>query len=97
MDGAFTVVDALIACGVNNIVLFMEQTQAQRIASDIFDDTFTSCKDITFKELDEHFKTYFDLSVLQGQIRLNPGVRKNIKAFVQWTRPRWSSTQVYLS
>ncbi|KAI2503244.1 hypothetical protein MHU86_11181 [Fragilaria crotonensis] len=32
MDGAFTVVDALIACGVNNIVLFMEQTQAQRIA-----------------------------------------------------------------
>jgi hypothetical protein len=86
MDGEFTVVDALIACGVNNAVLFMEQTQAQRIAGDIFDDTFNSCRDITFKELDEHFKTYFDLSLVQGQICLNPGVRKNIKAFVQWTR-----------
>ena len=86
MDGEFTVVDALIACGVNNAVLFMEQTQAQQIASDIFDDTFNSCRDITFKELDEHFKTYFDLSLVQGQICLNPGVRKNIKAFVQWTR-----------
>lgn len=42
--------------------------------------------DITFKELDEHFKTYFDLTVAQGQIRLSPGVRKNVKAFVQWTR-----------
>ena len=86
MAGAFTVVDALIACGVNSPILFMDQTQAQRIASDIFDDTFASCKDITFKELDEHFKTYFDLSVAQGQIRLNPGVHKNIKAFMQWAR-----------
>ncbi|KAI2501831.1 hypothetical protein MHU86_12596 [Fragilaria crotonensis] len=86
MEGAFTVVDALIACGVNNNVLFMEQTQAQRIASDIFDNTFTSCMDVTFRELDEHFKTYFDLTAAQGQIRLNPGIRKNIKAFVQWVR-----------
>ncbi len=54
MEGAFTVVDALIACGVNNNVLFMEQTQAQRIASDIFDNTFTSCMDVTFRELDKH-------------------------------------------
>ncbi|KAI2505808.1 hypothetical protein MHU86_8670 [Fragilaria crotonensis] len=86
MEGAFTVVDALIACGVNNNVLFMEQTQAQRIASDIFDNTFTSCMDVTFRELDEHFKTYFDLTAAQGQIRLNPGIRKNIKALVQWVR-----------
>ena len=86
MEGAFTVVDALTACGVNNIVLFMDQTQAQRIASEIFDDAFISCMDITFKELDEYFKTYFDLTVAQGQIRLSPGIRKSIKAFVQWTR-----------
>ena len=43
--------------------------------------------DLSFKqELDEHFKTYSDLTVAQGQIRLRPGTRKNIKAFVQWTR-----------
>ena len=86
MEGAFTVVEALTACGVNNEALFLEQTQAQRIASDIFDNAFASCMDVTFKELDEHFKTYFDLTAAQGQIRLNPGIRKNIKAFVQWTR-----------
>ena len=42
--------------------------------------------DGTFKELDEHFKTYSDHTVAQGQIRVRPGTRKNIKAFVQWTR-----------
>ena len=82
----WTVLDALIACGVDNVALFLEETQAQRIADDIFDGTFTSCMDITFKELDEHFKTYSDLTVAQGQIRIRPGTRKNIKAFVQWTR-----------
>ena len=86
MEGAFAVIEASTACGVNNKALFMDQTQAQRIASDIFDNAFASCMDVTFKELDEHFKTYFDLTAAQGQIRLNPGIRKNIKAFVQWTR-----------
>jgi hypothetical protein len=81
-----TVLEAMIACGVDNEVLFMEETQAQRIADDIFDNRFASCMDITFKELDDHFKTYSDLTVAQGQIRLRPGPRKNIKAFVQWTR-----------
>jgi hypothetical protein len=60
--------------------------QAERIAEDIFDNLFTSCLDITFKELDEHFKTYSELSAAQGQIRVRPGTRKNIKAFMQWTR-----------
>jgi hypothetical protein len=65
----------------------MDDTQAQRIADDIFDNIFSSCMDLTsFKELDDHFKTYSDLTVAHGQIRLRPGTRKNIKAFVQWTR-----------
>ena len=42
--------------------------------------------DLTLKELDEHFKTYSELSQAQGQIRIPPGTRKNMKAFVQWTR-----------
>ena len=84
MDGAFTVVDALIACGVNNLVHGSDASAAD--CEQHPDDTFNSCRDITFKELDKHFKTYFDLSVVQGQIRLNPGVCYNIKAFVQWAR-----------
>ena len=85
-EGVFTVLDALIACGVDNAALFMEQRQAELMAEDLFDDMFTSCLDsITFEELDEHFKIYSELSVAHGQIRVRPGTRKNIKAFVQWT------------
>ncbi|KAI2498346.1 hypothetical protein MHU86_16157 [Fragilaria crotonensis] len=82
----FTVVDALIACGVDNVALFMGQTQAIRIADDVFNGSFLSCLDITFKELDEAFKAYSELSVAQGQIRVPTGTRKNVKAFLQWTR-----------
>lgn len=59
----------------------------EHLASDIFSDQLTSCLDATlFKELDEHFETYADLTQAKGQIRIRPGTRKNIKAFVQWTR-----------
>jgi hypothetical protein len=58
------------------------QTQAQRLAENIFDNDFKS----TFKELYEHFKSYSELSAgPQGQIRVRVGIRKNIKAFLQWT------------
>lgn len=42
--------------------------------------------DFPFKELDEHLKTYSDLRAAQGRIQIHVGVRKHIKAFVQWTR-----------
>jgi hypothetical protein len=58
-----TVFDALIACGVNNVALIIDETQAQRIADDVFDSLFTLCMDLTFKELDDHFKTYSELTV----------------------------------
>jgi hypothetical protein len=86
MAEVLTVLDALIACGVDNVAHFMDQTPAARIADDIFDYLFMSCLDISFKELDDHFKTYSKLSAAQGQICIRPGTRKNIKAFVQWTR-----------
>ena len=82
----FTVLEAMIACGIDNNALFDGETQAARIASDIFDDTFTTCMDKSFKELDADFKTYSDLTQAQGQIRLLPGVKKRVKAFIQWSR-----------
>ena len=41
-DG-LTVVDAMIACGVDHEFLFLDETQAQRLASDIFGDQFATC------------------------------------------------------
>ena len=90
-NGLLTIVDAVVACGVDHDALFQDETQAQRLATDIFGNQFTACLDVTFKELDGHFKTYTDLTAAQGQIQSRPGVRKNMKAFVQWTRdPRCS-------
>ena len=42
MADIMTVLDAMVACGVDNEVLFMDETQAQRIADDIFGNLFTS-------------------------------------------------------
>ena len=39
----FTVVDALIACGIDNVALFMGQTQAACIAVDAFIGSLSSC------------------------------------------------------
>ena len=64
-DG-LTVVDAMVACGLDHDAVFQEETQAQRLASDIFGNQFSACLDVTFKELDEHFKTYGDLTAAQG-------------------------------
>lgn len=45
--------------------------------------------DKDFEELDADFKTFSSLNINQGQIRLHPGVKRNIKAFVQWTRDQF--------
>jgi hypothetical protein len=44
---------ALAACGVSDVIGWNNQTDAQRIASDLFDDDFNSCMDKTFSQLDE--------------------------------------------
>ena len=86
---ANTVTDALALCGVPNAnVLFEGRNAATRIASDVFGDEFITCMDITFDDLDNDWKTYSSLTALQGQIRLQPNVKKNIRAFVQWCRDK---------
>jgi hypothetical protein len=82
----FSVEQAIIDCGVPINIMFNGSTQAQRIASDLFDDDFNSCIDKTNEELDEDFKDYSSLTVANGQIRLAPATKKNIKAFLQWTK-----------
>ena len=76
IDDILTVLDAMVACGVDHDQLFMDETQTQHLASDIFGDQFSSCLYITLKEVDEYSKLYSDLAVAQGQIRVRPGTRK---------------------
>ena len=85
----YTVREAMTECGVDDVDLFDGRTQAERLATDLFSDDFHTCMDKTHAELDSDFKTYSDLTQVQGQIRVTPGVKKNIKAFVQWARDEY--------
>ena len=80
----------MIACGVNNVDAFLGDTPAFRLATDIFADDFTTCTDKTFEELDSNLKTYSDLTQAQGKNRLLPGIKRNIKAFIQWVKDEQS-------
>ena len=82
----YTVLDAIIACGVDNNALFDGHTAAQRIATDLFDDSYVSTMDKTWEELDTDFKSYTNLTQHQGQIRLLPGIKRNLKGLIQWVR-----------
>ncbi|CAJ1927075.1 unnamed protein product, partial [Cylindrotheca closterium] len=80
----FTVHDDMVICGIDNVTLFQGRTQAERIAYKIFSDDFTTTMDSTIDELNEEFKTLAGLTIAQGQIRLMPAIKKNIRAFIQW-------------
>ena len=81
---AYTMESALIMCGVNrdNIVLFDGNNAAQRIVNEVFDNDLTSCVNKSNSDLENDWKTYSQLTVAQGQIRLRPATKKNIRALV---------------
>ena len=82
----FTVRDGIIACGVRNDDSFDGRSSAERIADELFDDDFQMCMDKSIEDLKSDFKSYTDLTVAQGQIRLMPGAKRNIQAFIQFIR-----------
>ena len=47
----FTILDAMIACGVDNTSMFDGKTPARRISDDIFDNDYITCMDKTMEEL----------------------------------------------
>ena len=77
----------MIACGVpNDGILHNGDDKPDRIASEFFDDDFDSCLLLTFEDIENECKTMSSLTVAQGQIRLTPATKRNLKAFVEWTK-----------
>lgn len=81
-----TVLGAMIACGLDNVTVNNGMTNAARIATDCFDNSFDTCLDKSFDDIEADFKTFSVLDPDQGQIRLMPGQKNRIKAFIQWVR-----------
>ena len=80
--------DAMVSCGVDDTAgnTHEGRTQATRVASDIFFDSYDTVAKKSMTHLENEFKTYANLTVANGKIPLNPGIKNRIKAFVQWTR-----------
>ena len=82
----FTLANAMFNCGIMDAALFDGNTKASRIATELFDDNFTPFMDKTYVRLYDDLKSYSTLTAAHGQIRLTPSHKKNIKAFISWTR-----------
>ena len=57
MAQVFTMEDALTECGVlndTNNIIFNRSNAAQRISSEVFSDSFMTCLDLTFSDLEPH-------------------------------------------
>ena len=83
----FSVKDAMVLCGVQDAARAgVAGTDAERIASNLFNNDFNSCMDYDTEELKDDLKSFTDLRANQGRIVLLPIVKKRIRAFIQWTR-----------
>ena len=82
----FMLAKSMFDCGITDAALFDSDTKAKSISTKIFDDDFMSCMDKTYVDLDNDLKSYSTLTAAHSQISLTPGHKKNIKAFIQWTR-----------
>ena len=83
---AHTIRQALSACGIDDVAIINGQTNAQRMASEMFLDSFQVCMDKTYDDLKNELKIYASLTIAEGRIRILPGVQNRIRAFIQWTR-----------
>ena len=81
---AFTVRMALTACGIDNVALFQGETNAERIADQLFSNEFGTCIDKTDAELTDEMSNFANLLANNGRIRLAPGVTIRVKAFIHW-------------
>ena len=82
----FPVADAIYDCFITDGALLNGDTKEDRMASELFTDDLSSCSDNTYEEFDEDLKYYYSLTVNNRKIRLRPGQKNNIKAFIQWIR-----------
>ena len=82
----FTLANAMFDCGIIDAELFDGDMKASRIATELFNNDFTLCMDKMYVKLYDDLKSYSTLTASHDKIRITPGHKKNIKAFIQWTR-----------
>ena len=74
-----TVAEAMLACGI-------AAPKDATFATEVFMDSFDTCRDMSEADLTDAFKTFSNLSVAEGRIRLLPAQKARVKAFLQWVK-----------
>ena len=72
LPAVYTVLNSMVLCGVDNVIQFAGETAAERIATQIFANDFYTCMDKSMRVLDVDFKSYSELTIAEGRIRLLP-------------------------
>ena len=57
----FMVANAMYDCSITDATVFQGISKAARIASEVFDNDFSTCMDKTYSDLDDDLKSYFIL------------------------------------
>ena len=81
-----TVQASLLLCGVPIAPAFDGQSPSERVAEQIFMDSFETCLSISIEDVKDAITGFTKLPANQGRIPFQPGVKRLIIAFVQWTR-----------
>ena len=66
------VLNAVRACGVPELPLFDGKSPAERVTSEVFENDFVTCKNLTKEDLNDIFKSYASLTTANGRIVFNP-------------------------
>lgn len=82
----FTVLDAMIACGFDNVIERGGITDAQRVATDTFDDDFSTAIYLDYKDIASEVKRYAALTQAAGRILWTAPNKNRIKCFIFWVQ-----------
>ena len=76
----FTVLQNIIACGISdqNGPGNLTTSPAERIATEMFDNDFDACINMSDDDIKSYLKTFCDLAQAQGQVRLMPGAQRGL-------------------
>ncbi len=88
-----TVLEAMIACGIDHVHLYQGSTAAQRYATEVFGNEFDTCLITSKEDLKDIFKDYADRRANIGRIALTPLQKNRVIAFTQWTRDKFRCGQ----
>ena len=80
---ANTVEDYMALCGVPADPIFDGRTPVQRVSEQIFMNSFETCMSISVDDIKDGISEFNKLTVANGKIPFQPGIKSRIMAFVQ--------------